>query len=172
MNKKLLPLFFLFFDFSLSAQEFITYDTIDFDNPAILGSINFYDLTDCQINNSSGNPAFIGKGLTKASDNFIYVYGPSQGPDPVAIWKLFPDVSQGAFQSTISQDTLIQGMSCDYEGLVYLVGKGVSIFDPNDLGVTYMGDFPDGMLAGGDLTYREGRFFMTTTNNEIVEVDI
>ncbi|MEN0006147.1 MAG: gliding motility-associated C-terminal domain-containing protein, partial [Bacteroidota bacterium] len=51
-------------------------------------------------------------------------------------------------------------------------GRGLSIYDPETNTVDFRGNFPDGMRAGGDLTYREGRFYMITSENQLVEVDI
>ncbi|MEO1655982.1 MAG: SprB repeat-containing protein, partial [Bacteroidota bacterium] len=67
-----------------------------------------------------------------------------------------------------SDDIEIQGISCDYQEVMYLAGHGLSI-RPVDSPTTleYLGDFPPGMQCAGDITYRDGGFYMSTTNNEL-----
>lgn len=158
---------------NLKAQEILTFDTIDFENVNIVGAIFFSDLESCERDTLSPYTSFTAFGMTKASNNNIYAFGPNILPNfPTGLWCTPPEGNIGYIQTTIPEDPFIQGMSCDYDGLVYLVGQGVSIFDPVTEDLEYIGNFPPGMLAGGDLTYREGHFYMTTTENELVKVDI
>jgi len=75
-------------------------------------------------------------------------------------------------RAAIPHEDSIQALSCDYGGLVYGAGKYVFVFNPVDSSVTSLGNLPPGMAAGGDMTYREGAFYLTTANNELVKVDM
>lgn len=81
-----------------------------------------------------------------------------------------------AYGEEYNQDSLIQGMTCDYYGNFYAAGKGLTILDEGYYFTftppQYLGDFPNGMRCGGDLTYRDGNMYMVTDKNELVLVDI
>jgi gliding motility-associated-like protein len=86
-----------------------------------------------------------------------------------------PDLVGGLINGVVYyQDPFVQGMTCDYYGHFYAAGRGLTltgedyIYEPP----LYLGDFPAGMECGGDLTYRDGKLYMVTKNNELVLVDI
>lgn len=69
-------------------------------------------------------------------------------------------------------DPDVQALTSDSSGIIYAAGHGLSIYNENTETFTYLGDLPDNMHAGGDLTFRYGRLYLSTQENTLVEVDI
>lgn len=76
------------------------------------------------------------------------------------------------FVNHLGIDTLITGLACDYGGEVYAAGMGITRYDFASNTFQYVGDLPANMQAGGAFTFREGKYYLSTINNTLVEVDI
>ncbi|RMH13239.1 MAG: hypothetical protein D6698_14250, partial [Gammaproteobacteria bacterium] len=72
------------------------------------------------------------------------------------------------------KDSLIQGLTCDENGYVYTAGMGIIKFELDYPGYFeyYLGDLPPSMKCQGDITYRNGKFYLVAVGNKLVEVDI
>jgi len=75
------------------------------------------------------------------------------------------------YLGTVEEDTTIAGMTHGPDGLAYMAGLGLSTYDNSSQQFQYLGNFPTGMQAGGDIVFRDGRLYMTTTENELVKVN-
>lgn len=70
------------------------------------------------------------------------------------------------------EDKFIEAMVCDYDGHIFAAGSGLTIYDVALDTFEYIGPLPTGMEAEGDFTYRNGKLYLTTLNNQLVEVNI
>lgn len=67
----------------------------------------------------------------------------------------------------------VTGMTCTPLGDVYLAGEGLTAWQENGLiQDNYLGDFPPSMQSEGDLTFRNGKLYMSSVSNSLVEVNI
>ncbi len=83
----------------------------------------------------------------------------------------------------------VEGLTCDENDYLYEAGKGivqreifccfVNVPDPasccfgNDgWDAIYLGDLPPGMECLGDITYRQGKFYLSAVGNKLVEVNM
>lgn len=71
-----------------------------------------------------------------------------------------------------ANDTILNAMTCDYEGLVYAAGQGISVINPADSSISYRGPLPPGLASAGGMTYRNGEFFLSTVGNSLARVDV
>ncbi len=76
--------------------------------------------------------------------------------------------------NTIETDTLAMGLTCDETGYFFLAGKGITKqtmlccnYDEQ-----YLGDLPPNMQCQGDITYRQGKFYLAAIGNKLVEVNM
>jgi len=74
--------------------------------------------------------------------------------------------------NTSPNDTILNAMTCDYEGFVYAAGQGISVINPADSSITYRGPLPPGLASAGGMTYRNGEFFISTVSNSLARVDV
>lgn len=161
---------------STHGQTLMTFDSIIYPNPSIISAFYWNELGDCITNDSSVFSPIMNLGITITPDSVVYGYGKSLVSNWLTNGLYFYDFPEGFndildFEAEIPTDTLIEALACDYDGLLYLAGKGLSTYHLGWNYLVYKGDFPPGMYAGGDLTYRLGEFYMTTKNNELVHVD-
>ena len=82
----------------------------------------------------------------------------------------------GPFQigPSLTTDKKIRGLACDENGFLYAAGEGItkqSVEWP-DYQETFLGYLPSNMQCQGDMTYRQGRFYLHSTNNQLVEVNM
>ena len=77
---------------------------------------------------------------------------------------------QGEFQFV--DHKYVTALSCHTDGLIYGAGKGVTTYNRASETYTYLGDLPLAMQAAGDLTFRQGKLYLSTISNTLVEVDI
>ncbi len=66
----------------------------------------------------------------------------------------------------------VTALTCTNLGKIYAAGIGLWDVTVGYSQSTYLGDFPPSMQAAGDLTYREGKLYMSTISNSLVEVNI
>jgi gliding motility-associated-like protein len=79
----------------------------------------------------------------------------------------------GSIEKLISFDhDSLEALTCTPTGQIYGAGKGLSLIDIDSNTITYLGDFPPGVRAGGDLAFYKGQLYMTTATNSMVAVDI
>lgn len=96
----------------------------------------------------------------------IFLYQPFVFVDTVLVIAGAPVIA------TSPNDTLLNAMTCDYEGLVYAAGQGISVFNPADSSISYRGPLPPGLASAGGMTYRNGEFFLSTVGNSLARVDV
>lgn len=140
--------------------------------PTLYRNLYYNDLDSCSPVDSSVTTRLIFTGIALPNLDDAYLYGgTSVTSDNYGLQRY--DLGFFLYHlGDFPQNADIQALSCNYEGLVFAAGTGLSTYDQTSSTMAFLGDFPPGMRAGGDLTYREGRLYMTTRNNELVEVDI
>lgn len=69
-------------------------------------------------------------------------------------------------------DPTATALTCDFNNLLYMAGKGISIFDPVTEQENFLGYLPPEMETAGAMVHHNGRFFVTTINHTLVEVDL
>ena len=138
-------------------------------------SLSSLDIPSCSYSDTISSTAIYFHGITILPDDEIYMVGiPFRGSSQSSgIFRRTYNSGLGLhFYAAIPATDSIQALTCDYNGLVYGAGKYVFVFDPADSTVTSLGDLPPGMAAGGDMAYHEGVFYLTTANNELVQLDM
>lgn len=171
--------FFLSLTFSMhpvSAQTFMIADTTQA-GILIDASLRVFDVNECLVdsNIAFNFPIFYHDVSFKDDPNYIYGYGPKA--DLTYPWdtlmneiRLDPGTTFPGGAST--DDPAITALTCDYSGNLYAGGIGLSTYDIEDNTFDYIGDFPSGIQAGGALTYRDGKMYMTSNANQLIEVDL
>ena len=162
----------------LNAQAFYTFDYIDPFLPTFFAGFRVVNPESCIYQDSLDGiieemPGIVPLGI--GDTMLFYSYD-------IALDYFFNDDGPGLYKfaqfytpqyiGTIQEDTVIAGMTHSPNGLIYMGGTGLSTYDYNSGQLQFIGYFPDGMQAGGDLVFRDGRLYMTTIDNELVKVDI
>ena len=151
-------------------------DTV-YSNVAITQTLKRYNIAECSIDYVIGSSAPIFyKDITFGDDsNFVFGYGPRANfsyPWDTLMNEIRLDPLAAYPGGASSDDPAIAALTCDYFGNLYTAGIGLSTYDIEDNTFTYLGSFPPGIQAGGALAYRDGKMYMTTTDNRLVEVDL
>ena len=165
----------LFSTTPLKSQEMWVYDTATWIPVYGRVSLSSLDIPSCSYSDTISSTAIYFHGITILPDDEIYMVGiPFRGSSQSSgIFRRTYNSGLGLhFYAAIPATDSIQALTCDYNGLVYGAGKYVFVFDPADSTVTSLGDLPPGMAAGGDMAYHEGVFYLTTANNELVQLDM
>ncbi len=159
----------------LQAQQFLTFDSIPW-RPDGSYDRTFHTmvLESCSPVDSLGPFGLTAQASAQLENGRIIYYGLSIGPGglPDGIYSINPPFASSFYHGEFAQVRNVEAMACDYNGLVYVVGDGVGTYDYDVNAFTDLGSLPPGMRAGGGLAYREGRFYLTTANNELAEIDI
>ncbi|MCB0554469.1 MAG: SprB repeat-containing protein, partial [Phaeodactylibacter sp.] len=133
------------------------------------------ELESCSLIDSLGGFGFIATGIAQPGNDWIIAYT-SYIPFPAAITpgvvRINPANGITFYRGDFAQNQNVQAMACDYNGLVYAAGDALSTYDPVTEAFADLGSLPPGMTAGGGLAYRDGRLYLTTSNNELAEIDI
>lgn len=177
----------------LKGQEFLTYGP----NYNLFGipTYNFYDVEECSVEmtNVAITSSLILKdfSFTSFSADFIYSYFYNSNSNESNLFFNSFNSSSGYWLPTSTlrdryfPDDEIRALTCDYFGHLYGAGMGISFYDatedaayadtpwnlPDEDFSSYLGNLPPDMQAGGALTYRQGKLFLTTINNTLVEVN-
>ena len=172
----LLP-FFLFFlsmwQGSLLAQEIVYTDSI---HPVFspFSKVGIASLNSCDTSFVASTSAiFKAYDITNLQNGISYGYGEWFDQDE-AFYRV--EVPSGAFQigSTLTTDKKIRGVTCDENDFLYAAGEGItrqSVEWP-DYQETFLGYLPSNMQCQGDMTYRQGKFYLHSINNQLVEVNM
>jgi len=160
----------------VKAQSFIYHtDTTNVDTFSRL-TVNFgvFDVQTCRDSFIEMIGALNFVDIAASPSNLIYTYV-NLGEDMNAPTGIFPTeierrtlFPRGQFQD----HEQVTALSCNGAGLIYGAGTGLSFYDPNTLTITYVGDLPPEMQAAGDLTFREGKLYLSTISNTLVEVNV
>lgn len=108
-------------------------------------------------------------------DDRIFGYGVQQGfLDTAFFQNFYPPNAAGFHDAAISVDQTKKGATCDENGYTYTVGKGITKMFPEfgSYQELYLGDLPPDMQCEGGLTYRRGKFYLHSINNQLVEVNM
>lgn len=65
-----------------------------------------------------------------------------------------------------------QGMTCDRQSNLYLAGAQLSRWNTTNSQITELGDLPPNMHCQGDLTFRQGKLYLSSINHTLVEVNL
>lgn len=177
-----------------NSQEFHIYGN-SYDLIGGLETWSVYDVNNCSLN--MGNATIYEMSdftFTSFSPNIIYGFLPSSGSfenDSTFFYlkvNTINDYILGAspnIEREFTEDKFIRALKCGYNGEVFAAGKGLSVYDatedstydfwwdlPDENFSTYLGDLPVEMQSAGALAYREGRLFLTTINNTLVELNL
>ncbi|MBX2927697.1 MAG: gliding motility-associated C-terminal domain-containing protein [Saprospiraceae bacterium] len=95
----------------------------------------------------------------------VFVYTPIIHTDTVL-------VGSGPVFAPSPNDTILNAMTCDYFGLIYAAGQGITLFNPADSSMDYRGALPPGLASAGGITYRNGEVFLSTVSNSLALVDV
>lgn len=176
-NKLFLPTLFVFlfqmYAVNIDAQEITYVDT------AIVAPVSFpfasrsvIDINGCV--DSMTNVRTFSLFFTDIAFTFneVYMYGVKRLPEVEHERALYGNTPVIFAYYGDFDDPAIEALATDKNGLLYAAGVGLSTYDELTATFTYLGDFPPHMQAGGDLTFRYGRLYMTTIENALVEVDI
>ncbi len=111
--------------------------------------------------------------ITFDTNNTYYGFVPVS-PPPVSLNRLTSMVFDPFFVGTTVEDfnETKEGMTCDKQGNLYLAGEKLSRWNSTNGQVTELGDLPASMYCQGDLTFRQGKLYMSTIENTLVEVDL
>ena len=63
-------------------------------------------------------------------------------------------------------------LTCDANGVLYAAYDSLISFNTNNGKFNALGNFPNGVRAAGDLTFRNGKLYMVAEGNDIYEVNI
>ena len=108
-------------------------------------------------------------------DTIVYGYGITNFPGDTIFFTGVPNSSTTTFFPDFDDyDPGIVGLTCDENGFGYGAGLGITQFDLIWPGfqATYLGDLPPDMRCQGDITYREGKFYVAAVGNKLVEVNM
>lgn len=167
----------LFLCFQVNGQHFFFHtDTIRTDPNFTSTTIyyGFFDVENCidtivQWTRGSG---LIGTDIAILSQGDIYSYMLSRDSSPFGI--AFTLLSERAYfqRGYFDDNNAIRALSCNGAGIIYGAGTGLSSYNPVNRDIRYLGDLPPEMQAAGDLTFREGKLYLSTISNTLVEVDV
>ncbi|HMQ50090.1 MAG TPA: hypothetical protein PKA00_21895, partial [Saprospiraceae bacterium] len=163
------------------AQNIYTTDTINLFSTTepYFGGYHIVDTDNCSYASAINFPVgFVWHAMALPHQDTVVIYIESilDGTDPL--------FSSGVYSQALNQlylanrigytpnNTNVQAACSDYGGRVYFAGSALSVYDSNDGSLYTIGTLPDNMHAGGDLTYREGRLYLTTLNNDLVYMDM
>ena len=107
-------------------------------------------------------------------DEELFAYGVLQGfLDTILVRNSWQGAVFG-MGDNITTDLYKKGFTCDENGYSYLAGAGITriVLEVGDLQEQYLGDLPSNMHCKGGLTYRQGRFYLHSINNQLVEVNM
>lgn len=173
----------------LPAQTFYFCDTTTVDGRPGAMRLGFFDLDSCSARFSrftySTTANDIGIFYDVPTGGLVQFYGFAFNPITENVMDYIGygvnTIGPEAFQrnSEINTDT-IQAFTCGgihddvfHTPYYYAAGKGLfAVNERRGEGVTFLGNFPEGMEAAGDLTVRSNRLFMTTKSHTLVEVDV
>lgn len=99
--------------------------------------------------------------------HFIPVFWPG-APDKSLYSLEFEPYFVGTLEGIFNE--VKQGMTCDKEGRLYLGGEQISTWQNGQ--ITNLGWLPPNMATRGDLTFRNGKLYLSSVQNTLVEVDL
>ena len=165
---------FLFLPFLGKGQMFFFSDTstvFGFPNTPAIG---IYDMSNCSIVEKMPFSPIRFTDLTVHQNGNLYGFGEdittgSTGQQWMCriTWPV-----AGIFSLTEYYQDSIRAMTCGQDSLIYAAGNGLSTFDIVTEEFTYIGDFPTGLQAEGDIAFFNGQLLMTSISNSLVSVDI
>ncbi|MEO1263568.1 MAG: gliding motility-associated C-terminal domain-containing protein [Bacteroidota bacterium] len=158
----------------LSSQEIITYDS-SFVGPTPRTNVGRIDIGQCS-HTDLGEEFIIRQlfDILVTSDGTEYAYGKTQTfQDTTLMINNDPGGGVIEFIDFLTIDINKRGWTCDELGFSYSAGQGIT---KKELALfaqeQYLGDLPPNMQCQGGLTYRKGRFYLHSINNQLVEVNM
>ena len=154
------------------SQDIIYADSIFgiFDSQVQIGIIGHeYPCSDTiLVNNNAINRAF---DIMALPNEEVYGYGISSGFFDTSLMRINFTGSVNP-NSLYVFDSYVQGLTCDENEYAYAAGIGITklFYFPEE--ETYLGDLPPTMRCQGDITYRRGKFYLSSINNQLVEVNM
>jgi gliding motility-associated-like protein len=109
-------------------------------------------------------------------DGKIFGFGVRNGFQDTSFFQVTPlsPNSVANLPLAITYNHEIRGLTCDENGYAYAAGRGITQTKTEccDHDETYLGDLPPDMQCLGDITYREGKFYLSAIGNKLVEVNM
>ncbi len=170
---------FLLLSFISNAQTF-HFSTYKANNPSGGAEFGTFDISNCSYTLIGDNNSLYLSDISFFSDGSLLTITPLvMGSLPAnTFWMVdfYPNISPLFYAlegtgSNLSDDDGV-GMTCGPSGNLYISGKGISVYGGGFTPPTYLGDLPPTMESQGDITYREGNFYISTVENTLVEVDL
>ncbi|MFT5149843.1 MAG: gliding motility-associated-like protein [Flavobacteriales bacterium] len=159
---------------ALNAQEltFLSYDIVLNEPDTIrMGNIDLNNCTYSTFQIIYGNSLWWYTDITLDTDSAYYGFIPVTG-GTVAENRLSCMIFEPYFIGTDveSFNEAKQGMTCDREGNLYLAGEKLTRWKNGQ--ITELGSLPPSMYCRGDLTFRQGKLYLSSVQNTLVEVDL
>lgn len=176
--KKVIIYFLLLIQLSFDAngQNFYFLST-EINHPINSTNVQFrvYDITNCEDNLISDVPFFFYTDITfdEVGDLFVFTPLTSSAGSTNRIHKIIT-LNPTFFVQVLEEiPDNVTALTCTPSGSIYAAGEGLTAWKTNgNVTNNYLGDFPPGMQAAGDLTYREGKLYMSSVSNSLIEVDV
>ena len=160
---------------SVKAQRFMVADS------AMMGSSprpGYLELNGCQDSIAGIQGGLHLSGFTPHQNGYMYAYAFDRRVIPGPIlgtglqrYAIGEDYLGGYLITPFNQDTTIMAVGTTLDSLIYAAGTGLWRYNPYTDEEFYVGDLPPVMRAGGGMTLREGKLYMTTVEHTLVELD-
>ncbi len=134
------------------------------------------------INLNSCSDTILGEILTfKAAsdiairpDGEVYGYAATNWPGDTMLYNGEMSWTGLVYPNLVYYDPQITGVTCDENNFVYTAGLGITKYwlQCCTYQEIYLGDLPPGMQCQGDITYRQGKFYVAAIGNKLVEVNM
>ena len=158
----------------LYSQEIIAYDS-SYIGPTPRTNVGKIDVGQC-LHTDLGEEFIIRQlfDVLVTSDGSEYAYGKTQTfQDTTLMINSVPGGGVVEITDFLTIDINKKGWTCDELGFSYSAGQGITkkglmFFNQEQ----YLGDLPADMQCQGGMTYREGRFYLHSIENQLVEVNM
>lgn len=138
-----------------------------------MGDINLENCSYSTLYQGFSDNIFITSDISFDSDSIFYAFTPinAAGENEFDLWSMEFDpffIASGEEQ----YDEIKEGITCDKQGNLYLAGEQLSRWNSATGQNTELGDLPSSMYCQGDLTFRQGKLYLSSVNHTLVEVDL
>ncbi len=153
--------------------------------PSLLNSVGVYGLDNCTSDSLTFPMVIIDvTDIGLVSDSLMVLFGVPIPAFPSEDWSMFRGAyfyaipigtSTNGFGTVYNPpDTTIEGVAVDPNGVIFFAGKALLTLNTQaqPLLWNYVGQLPADMRCAGDLTFREGKLYLSSVSNTLVEVDM
>lgn len=159
MKKILIILFYCFFYFHLTAQDYYL---------ASVGKIFKVNAATCKKTSLCDYSKFIGFGGFQ--DIAITPNGNFYGVTITGfLYQL--DLKTCGYQLISQFPGICSSLVSDNYGLLYGGASSLGVYDPSNNTMKYLGTFPNKWTSAGDFSFSNGKMYMITVEKELIEID-